>query len=94
MTPSAGLFHRRCTAKAKTTSVIVLKPQEPGLDTNLLITTDRRAYYIRMVSKSQEYVARAAFSYPEEDNNHKWQQHLIEQRVRAEEAKREVQVLQ
>lgn len=27
------------------TSVIVLKPQTPGLDTNLLITTDRRAYY-------------------------------------------------
>ena len=28
----------------QTTSMIVLKPQEPGLDTNLLITTDRRAY--------------------------------------------------
>jgi type IV secretion system protein VirB9 len=28
------------------TAVIILKPQSPGLDTNLLITTDRRAYYL------------------------------------------------
>ena len=34
------------------TSVIVLKPQAPGLDTNLLITTDRRAYYLRLLSKA------------------------------------------
>jgi type IV secretory pathway VirB9-like protein len=52
----------------ETTSAIVLKPQEPGLDTNLLITTGRRAYYLRLVSKQQDYVARVAFSYPEEQN--------------------------
>jgi len=57
----------------------VLKPQEPGLDTNLLITTDRRAYYLRLVSKSQDYVARVAFSYPEDENSRKWQGHLIAQ---------------
>lgn len=61
------------------TSVIVLKPQEPGLDTNLLITTDRRAYYLRLVSKPQDYVARVAFSYPEEENSRKWQEHLVTQ---------------
>ena len=27
------------------TQMIVLKPQEAGLDTNLLVATDRRAYY-------------------------------------------------
>jgi type IV secretion system protein TrbG len=75
------------------TSAIVVKPQEAGLDTNLLITTDRRAYYIRLVSKPQEYVARAAFSYPEEDSSHKWQQHLLEQRARTQELKRESQTL-
>jgi type IV secretion system protein TrbG len=32
------------------TPVIVLKPQIPGLDTNLLVTTDRRAYHIRLMS--------------------------------------------
>jgi P-type conjugative transfer protein TrbG len=63
------------------TSVIVLKPQSPGLDTNLLITTDRRAYYLRLLSKPEEYVARVAFAYPDdEDNERKWQQHLAQQK--------------
>jgi P-type conjugative transfer protein TrbG len=61
------------------TTAIVLKPQEPGLDTNLLITTDRRAYYLRLVSKPQDYVARVAFSYPEEDSRRKWQAQLVAQ---------------
>lgn len=63
------------------TSVIVLKPQGPGLDTNLLITTDRRAYYLRLLSKPEDYVARVAFAYPDDDaNERKWQQHLAEQK--------------
>ncbi len=66
---------------ASTTSVIVLKPQGPGLDTNLLITTDRRAYYLRLLSKPDDYVARVAFAYPDdEENERKWQQHLAEQK--------------
>jgi type IV secretion system protein VirB9 len=77
----------------KATSVIVIKPQEPGLDTNLVITTDRRAYYIRLVSKPQDYIARAAFNYPEDENSQKWQQHLLAQRTQAEESKREAHVL-
>ena len=76
-----------------TTSVIVLKPQEPGLDTNLLITTDRRAYYLRLVSKPQDYIARVAFSYPQDDNDQKWQQHLLAQQVQTKENKRDVQLL-
>ena len=56
------------------TSIIVLKPQSPGLDTNLLVTTDRRAYYLRLVSKPEEYVARVAFAYAEDDSARKWQQ--------------------
>jgi type IV secretion system protein TrbG len=75
------------------TQMIVLKPQETGLDTNLLITTDRRAYYLRLVSKSQEYVARVAFRYPEEENGQKWQQHLVDQRAQEREAKRDAQLL-
>src|SRR6185312_11871285 len=76
----------------ETTSVIVLKPQEPGLDTNLLITADRRAYYLRLVSKPQDYVARVAFSYPEEDNSQKWQQHVLEQRALAQDNNRKAQL--
>jgi P-type conjugative transfer protein TrbG len=75
------------------TQMIVLKPQESGLDTNLLITTDRRAYYLRLVSKPQEYVARVAFRYSEEETSQKWQHHLIEQRAHEREIKQEAQVL-
>jgi type IV secretion system protein TrbG len=71
------------------TSVIVLKPQGPGLDMNLLITTDRRAYYLRLLSKSDDYVARVAFAYPdEEENERKWQQHLAEQKAQETKATR------
>ena len=61
------------------TSIIVLKPQNAGLDTNLLITTDRRAYYLRLVSKPEEYVARIAFVYAEDDSARKWQQQIAAQ---------------
>jgi len=67
------------------TPMIVLKPKQAGLDTNLLVTTDRRAYYIRLISKPEEYLARVAFAYPE-DEVRKWQIHLAqeEQRRKAE----------
>jgi type IV secretion system protein VirB9 len=62
------------------TTVIVIKPQESGLDTNLLVTTDRRAYYIRLVSKPEDYTARIAFSYPDDElAEKKWQEHLAKE---------------
>jgi P-type conjugative transfer protein TrbG len=67
--------------------------QEAGLDTNLLVATDRRAYYLRLVSKSQEYVGRVAFRYPEDENSQKWRQHLMEQRVQEREGKRQAEIL-
>lgn len=69
------------------TSLIVLKPQSAGLDTNLVITTDRRAYYLRLLSKPEEYVARVAFAYPDDDQK-KWQTHLAEQRDSEQRASR------
>jgi P-type conjugative transfer protein TrbG len=78
-------------AGEEATSVIILKPQQPGLDTNLLITTDRRAYYVRLISKAQEYVARAAFAYPADDVR-KWQQHLATQQARERATRRSVEL--
>jgi type IV secretion system protein VirB9 len=49
-----------------TQTLVVIKPKEVGLDTNLLIPTDKRNYYIRLISRSSDYIARVAFSYPEE----------------------------
>ena len=31
-----------------------------------MITTDRRTYYLRLMSTSQDYVARIAFDYPDD----------------------------
>jgi type IV secretion system protein TrbG len=73
------------------TAVIILKPQAPGLDTNLLITTDRRAYYLRLISKPEDYVARVAFAYPDDDTR-KWQQQMAEQQALAKKEKHAAEV--
>jgi type IV secretion system protein VirB9 len=64
-----------------TTAMIVVKPKQSGLDTNLLVTTDRRAYYLRLISKPEDYLARIAFAYPENEAA-KWKIQLAEQEQR------------
>jgi len=61
------------------TPLIIIKPRIAGLDTTMVVPTDRRAYYIRLESKPNEYVARVAFSYPE-DSEQKWQEYLAKLR--------------
>jgi P-type conjugative transfer protein TrbG len=68
------------------TSMIVVKPKQSGLDTNLLVTTDRRAYYLRLISKPEDYLARIAFTYPENEAA-KWKAQLAHQeQLRREES--------
>lgn len=50
----------------RTTHVIV-KPTEPGLDTNLFIPTDRRMYRLRLVSSESNYVSVVSFHYPRDE---------------------------
>jgi type IV secretion system protein VirB9 len=64
---------------ADATPILIIKPRISGLDTTMVVPTDRRAYYIRLQSKPTEYVARVAFTYPE-DHNHEWQVFLAKQR--------------
>ena len=66
------------------TPMVVIKPKQAGLDTTLLITTDRRAYYLRLVSKTDDFLARVAFAYPE-DEVRRWKAHLAEQEQRQRE---------
>src|SRR5579863_5245432 len=61
------------------TPLIIIKPRIAGLDTTMVVPTDRRAYYVRLESKPNEYIARVAFSYPE-DSKQKWQEYLAKQR--------------
>jgi type IV secretion system protein VirB9 len=71
------------------TTIIVIKPQDSGLDTNLLLTTDRRAYYLRLVSKPVDYIARVAFAYPEDDlATQRWKDQLAKQQDEQHEANR------
>lgn len=56
-------------------AMIIIKPKAAGLDTNLFVATDRRAYYLRLISKPEDYIARVAFAYPDDDEA-KWKAYL------------------
>jgi type IV secretion system protein VirB9 len=42
---------------------IILKPMDVGLNTSLIITTDRRTYHLRLRSTRSDYMPRVAFTY-------------------------------
>lgn len=44
---------------------VIIKPTDFNLDTNAIITTDRRTYHLRLISHEGEYVTRIGFSYPD-----------------------------
>lgn len=45
---------------------LIIKPMDVGLETSLIVTTDRRTYHMRLRSHRREFMANVAFSYPEE----------------------------
>jgi type IV secretion system protein VirB9 len=45
---------------------LIIKPREAGLETNIIIPTDRRVYHLKVVSSEKNYVARVAFTYPDD----------------------------
>lgn len=51
---------------------LIVKPLDVGLETSLLVTTNRRTYHFRLRSHRTEFMPRIAFSYPEETTA-KWQ---------------------
>jgi P-type conjugative transfer protein TrbG len=72
--PKAGDTSRFLISKAKSGSGdkevthIVVKPTDTGIETNLIIYTDRRMYQIKLTSAANEkdYVNAIGFYYPEE----------------------------
>lgn len=54
-------------AGATKTVHLAVKPKDVDLDTNLIIPTDRRAYYVRLVSSDTRYVTRVSWYYPENE---------------------------
>jgi type IV secretion system protein VirB9 len=45
---------------------LLVKPFAPGLDTNLLISTDRRTYHLALESRAGEAMAGIAWTYPQD----------------------------
>lgn len=57
-------------AGADRTVHVIIKPKDYDLDTNAIIATDRRTYYLRLVSPREginAYTTRVAFYYPENE---------------------------
>jgi type IV secretion system protein VirB9 len=50
------------TGEATITHVII-KPTDIGLTTNLVITTNRRAYTVKLVSRAEDWMPRVSFAY-------------------------------
>lgn len=51
---------------ADTTTVIIVKPTDAGLVTNLTVTTDRRLYTIKLASTQKDWIPVLSFDYPDE----------------------------
>ncbi|KXU36994.1 conjugal transfer protein TrbG [Ventosimonas gracilis] len=51
---------------SSTVQHLIIKPMDVGLETSLVVTTDRRAYHIRLRSHRKDYMPQVAFTYPEE----------------------------
>ena len=51
---------------------LIIKPMDVGLETSLIVTTDRRAYHMRLRSHRTEYMPSVAFTYPG-DSRAKWE---------------------
>jgi len=50
------------------TTLVIVKPTDAGLTTNLFITTNRRAYSIKLASTQRDWIPVLSFHYPDEVN--------------------------
>lgn len=50
---------------AAETQHLIIKPLDVGLETSMIITTDRRTYHIKLKSHRTQYMPQVAFTYPE-----------------------------
>ncbi|WP_131780589.1 P-type conjugative transfer protein TrbG [Legionella bozemanae] len=50
---------------------LLIKPKDVGLDTSLVVTTDRRTYHFRLKSDQNDFMPYVSFTYPD-DAKAKW----------------------
>ncbi|CAI10543.1 mating pair formation protein TrbG (plasmid) [Aromatoleum aromaticum EbN1] len=48
------------------TQHLIIKPMDVGLETSLIVTTNRRTYHLKLRSHRTEYMPQVAFTYPED----------------------------
>lgn len=51
---------------ATETQHLIIKPMDVGLETSLIVTTNRRSYHLKLRSHRTQYMAQVSFIYPEE----------------------------
>ena len=51
---------------------LIIKPLDVGLETSLVVTTNRRTYHLRLRSHRKQYMPQVSFAYPE-DAMAKWE---------------------
>lgn len=45
---------------------LIIKPMDAGIETSLVVTTNRRSYHLRLRSHRTEYMPKISFTYPED----------------------------
>lgn len=83
---------RKTGVDGKAMPYLVLKPKVADLDTTLVVGTNRRPYYMRLVSTQSDYVKRVAFTYPEDERKRRLAE-MDAERNRAIEAKKQADIL-
>lgn len=56
---------------------ILVKPTRPGIDTNLVLNTDRRTYLLELRSHKKPYMPSVAWTYPDDRSERARQQPLV-----------------
>lgn len=62
------------------TTHVLVKPTDAGVTTNMIVTTDRRTYVLRLVAHRTEWMPRVSFTYPE-DVRREWEEFIANQRA-------------
>jgi type IV secretion system protein VirB9 len=66
---------------------LIVKPEFSGQETTLTVPTDKRIYYIRLLSEPHDYLPQVAFRYPEEEQKRKLQSFAAAQTAQHEGSK-------
>lgn len=68
---------------ANTTTILVIKAKDSGLQTNMAVATDRRIYNVKLVSRIHDWMPMISFAYPE-DINAAWSAYYAKKQTQKE----------